>query len=165
MHIVNELYHLMFTFDIRLHYWIAIHWLQRNWLYGPNSTTTPADEKTLTLHSASGPSFRPNQHIASPNIWTAHKTSKLWYAWWWSQYNCVWKQIKTLYFMFTLYLPAWKFCFHIIRWEPCCSSRASDSTYKCHSPHRYMGVECSLALVPLSEHQYMMVFLDFDIYI
>ena len=50
-------------------------------------------------------SFHQNQHLASPNIsTTAQKTFKWWRTWYKSRYNYIWKQIKTLYVAFTLYL-------------------------------------------------------------
>ena len=53
-----------------------------------------------------------NKHLAKPNILTtAQETFNLWRTGYWSRYNCIWKQIKTLYVVFTRYLLASKFRF------------------------------------------------------
>ena len=64
---------------------------------------------------SSHPRFRQTRHLASHNISTiVHETSKFRYTWRESWCNCVW---KTLYLIFTLNSPAYKFIsghFHIM---------------------------------------------------
>ena len=90
------------TIDIGLDY--RKPWIQAGTLRPELDHNTGRHFDTHLHLVTSRRSFRQTRHLASPNISSiVHETSKFQYTWRESWCNCVW---KTLYLIFTLYLPS-----------------------------------------------------------